>query len=159
MKVVNIHKQTFSQSKEKLGVLLDTLSSKEDEIWPFENWPSMRFKNGLKEGSKGGHGPIRYSIEVYIPCEFIQFKFYKPKGFNGVHRFEINELEEGKTELKHVIEMNVVGFGILNWFLVIKPLHNALLCDALDKVKNHFKPNKQKKEWTLWVKVLRKLLK
>jgi len=159
MKILNIHKRTFNQSKEKIGELLNSLSSKEDKIWPFENWPSMRFRDGLKVGAEGGHGPIRYIIEKYIPYEFIQFKFTKPKGFNGIHRFEINELEDGKTELKHIIKMNISGIGILNWIFAIKPLHNALLCDALDKVENHFEPNKLKTEWTVWVKLLRELLK
>jgi hypothetical protein len=55
--------------------------------------------------------------------------------------------------------MNVGGFGVLNWILVIKPLHNALLCDSLDKVENYFLSNNPKTEWTIWVKLLRKLLK
>ena len=142
-----------------MGELLDSLSSKDDKIWPYEIWTSMKFREGLKEGSKGGHGPIRYTIEKYIPGEFIQFKFDKPEGFNGIHRFEINELKNGKVELKHTIEMQVVGIGVLNWFFIIKPLHNALLCDALNKVKTHFKSNISKIEWTIWVKILREVLK
>jgi hypothetical protein len=62
VKVLNIHKRTYNQSKEKLGELLDTLSSKYDQVWPKEDWPAMRFKEGFKVGSKGGHGPIRYTI-------------------------------------------------------------------------------------------------
>jgi len=159
MKILNIHKREFNQSKEKLGKLLHSLSNKDDEIWPYENWPSMKFKDGLKKGSKGGHGQIRYTIEKYIQNEFIQFKFTSPKGFNGVHNFKINELENEKTELKHTIEMSIVGTDILNWIFIIKPLHNALLRDALDKVENQFKSNNSKTEWSFWVKTLRKLLK
>jgi hypothetical protein len=159
MKVLNIHKRTFNQPKEKLGELLEALSTKNDKIWPYEKWPAMRFKKGLKEGSKGGHGPIRYTIEKFVPNEHIQFKFYKPNGFNGVHRFEISELGNNKTELKHTIKMDVVGFGIFNWIIAIKPLHNALLDDALNKVENHFLSNSPKTEWNIWVKILRKLLK
>ncbi|VAW13661.1 hypothetical protein MNBD_BACTEROID03-124 [hydrothermal vent metagenome] len=111
------------------------------------------------EGSKGGHGPIRYSIEKYIPNEFILFRFIKPTGFNGIHKFEIIELKNGKTELKHTIDMDAVGKGLFTCNLAIRTLHNALLEDALDKVENQFLTEKRKTEWTIWVKILRKILK
>ena len=160
MKIINIHKRTFNQPKEILGELLGSLSTKEDKIWPYEKWYSMKFENGLKIGSKGGHGSIRYTIEKYTPNEFIQFIFTKPKGFIGVHSFEINELSDDKTELKHTIKMDVKFADLFNWIFVIKPLHNALLQDALDKVENHFNSkNNVVTEWSFWVKSLRNLLK
>ena len=159
MKVINIHKRIIDHPKEKVSELLGTLSTKNDKIWPNEKWPAMRFRKGLVEGANGGHGPIRYSIEKYEPKEFIQFKFSKPIGFNGIHKFEISELENGKTELKHTIDMDVVGKGLLTWIIAIRPLHNALLEDTLDKVENQYLTEKRKTEWTVWVKILRKILK
>ena len=159
MKVLNIHKRVINHPKEKVSELLETLSTKNDKIWPYEKWPVIKFRKGLVEGTNGGHGPIRYSIEKYIPKEFIQFKFSKPVGFNGIHKFEILELENGNTELKHTIDMDVVGKGLLTWIIAIRPLHNALLEDALDKVENQYISEKRKTEWTIWVKFLRKILK
>ena len=159
MKVINIHKRIIDHPKGKVSELLGTLSTKNDKIWPYEKWPAIKFSEGLVEGSKGGHGPIRYSIEKYMPNEFILFRFIKPTGFNGIHKFEIIELENGKTELKHTIDMDAVGKGLFTWNLAIRTLHNALLEDALDKVENQFLTEKRKTEWTIWVKILRKILK
>ncbi len=99
MKVLNIHKRTLNYPKSKVTELLKTLSTENDKIWPKENWPEMKFKDGIQVGAKGGHGPIRYSVEKYNPNEIIQFRFSKPNGFNGIHKFEINELSNEKTEI------------------------------------------------------------
>jgi len=157
MKVLNIHKRVINQPKEKVSELLETLSAKNDKIWPYEKWPAMKFRKGLVESADGGHWPIRYLIEKYELKEFIQFKFSKPIGFNGIHKFEILELENGKTELKHTIDMDAVGKGLLIWVIAIRPLHNALLEDALDKVENQYLTEKRKTKWTIWVKILRKI--
>jgi hypothetical protein len=159
MKILNIHKRLIDRPKEEVSELLETLSTKDDRIWPYEKWPAMKFKKGLVEGAKGGHGPIRYSIEKYERKRFIWFKFSKPVGFKGIHKFEISELESGKTELKHTIDMEVAGKGLMTWILVIRPLHNALLEDALDKVENRYLIEKQKTNWSIWVRILRKILK
>ncbi len=112
MEVVNIHKRKLNTQKGGVSQLLGTLSSKEDKIWPYEKWPAISFKDELVENAKGGHGPIRYSINKYIPNEQIEFKFTTPKGFNGVHRFNIVKLKRNKTEFRHTIEMKTTGIGI-----------------------------------------------
>lgn len=158
MKVLNIHKRTLNQLKEKVAELLKTLSTENDRIWPKEKWPEMKFKEGIKIGAKGGHGPIRYSIEKYNPNELIQFRFSKPNGFNGIHKFEINELSDQKTEIKHTIDMNTEGKGTLIWFFAICSLHNALIEDGFDKLENNFFDNRKSTKWNIWVKFLRKYM-
>lgn len=158
MKVLNIHKRTLNQPKEKVAELLKTLSTENDRIWPKEKWPEMKFKEGIKIGAKGGHGPIRYSIEKYNPNELIQFRFSKPNGFNGIHKFEINELSDQKTEIKHTIDMNTEGKGTLIWFFAICSLHNALIEDGFDKLENNFFDNRKSTKWNIWVKFLRKYM-
>jgi hypothetical protein len=156
LKVLNIHKRILNQPKSKITELIKTLSTENDGIWPKEKWPAMKFKNGIKVGAKGGHGPIRYSVEKYNPNEIIQFRFSKPNGFNGIHKFEINELSDEKTEIKHTIDMNTVGKGTLIWILAIRSLHNALIEDGFDKLENNLLENKKSTEWNYWVKFLRK---
>ena len=158
MKVLNIHKRTITKPKEKVSRLLETLATKTDEIWPIEHWPAIKFKDGLNIGSKGGHGPIKYTIEKYQPHDFIQFRFSKPVGFKGIHKFEILALEKNKTEIRHTIEMTTVGISTLIWIIVICPLHNALLEDALDKIENRFIEIKKKTTWNLLVKIWRYIL-
>ncbi|WP_027077993.1 hypothetical protein [Maribacter antarcticus] len=156
MKVLNIHKRTINQPKSKVTELLKTLSTENDRIWPKKEWPEMKFNDGIQVGAKGGHGPIRYSVEKYIPSEIIQFRFLKPNGFNGIHKFEINELTNEKTEIKHTIDMITQGKGTLIWTFAIRSLHNALIEDGFDKLENNFSDNRKSTEWNIWVKFLRK---
>ena len=116
----------------------------------------MKFKTGIQVGTKGGHGPIRYSVEKYNPDEIIQFRFSKPNGFNGVHKYEIKELDKENTEIKHTIDMNTTGKGTLIWTFAIRSLHNALIEDGFDKLENNLSDNRKSTEWNIWVKFLRK---
>ncbi|WP_282086914.1 hypothetical protein [Aquimarina algiphila] len=158
MKVTNIHKRTIHQPKSVIVKILETLSTTNDQIWPYEKWPAMRFKEGLREGAKGGHGPIKYTIEKYEPGKLIQFKFSKPTGLNGIHKLEIFESGDNKTRLVHTIAMNAVGKGLLLWIFIIRSFHNALIEDAFDKVENHFLDEKKITKWNIWVRIWRKIL-
>ena len=135
---------------------MKTLATEEDRIWPTEKWPAMTFEDGLKLGAKGGHGPIRYSVETYRPSEVIQFRFSKPNGFNGIHKFEIEPINENETQIKHTIKMQTAGKGTLMWVFGICALHNALIEDAFDKFENNFSENKKSTSWNFWVRFLRK---
>lgn len=159
MKVLNVHQRIIHASKVEVAGLMNTLATQNDMIWPREKWPAMKFKDGLKVGNDGGHGPIRYSILRYTPGEFIEFKFSESSGLNGKHWLQISEIDTDKTQIKHVIEMNPKWKAILPWTLGIRWLHDALIEDAFDKVHNHFSEESVSSEWNLWVKLLRKVLK
>ncbi|MFV9550742.1 hypothetical protein [Algibacter sp. PT7-4] len=75
MEVVNVHKRTINLPKTEVAKLLKTIATKNDKVWPKNNWPPIRFKNGFKEGEKGGHGIIRYTLEVLDPDKIIIFRF------------------------------------------------------------------------------------
>jgi len=159
MKVLNIHSRILEQPKEQISELLATLATDNDMLLAHEKWSPMILDNGLAVGSKGGHGPIGYSIKEYIEGSLVVFEFSKPKGFIGTHRFEINEKGNSQTELKHCIEMNIRGMALLTWPLAIRWLHDAFTEDAFDKVENHFAVERKKTEWSPWVKFLRKVMK
>lgn len=158
MKVLNIHSRTISQPRNKVVALLGTLATPNDKIWPKEYWPAMRLSNGLQVHSKGGHGPIGYTVEAYQPDEFVQFQFTKPQSFHGFHKLEIAELSPEKTRLTHTIDIKTSGSGIFAWLFAIRWLHDALIEDAFDKVENHFSPHKKRSDWNLWVHILRRFL-
>ncbi len=160
MEVLNIHQRKIQVSKERIIELFSTLATKEDKIWPNENWPKMQLKNGLQNGSKGGHGPIRYQVIEYKPSSSISFKFQKPEGFNGIHKFEISELGLNETQIKHTIKMKTSSMvATFKWLLAIKWLHDALIEDAFDKIQNQLGHKKEKTEWNFWVKTLRAVMK
>lgn len=118
----------------------------------------MRLKEGLKAGSKGGHGPIRYTVEDYDPGNFVQFIFSRPSGFHGYHRLEINALETGSTQLRHVIDMETKGTAGFSWAFGIRWLHDALIEDAFDKIEYQFSGVNKVTPWNFWVRILRKIL-
>lgn len=159
MKVLNIHSREINQPKAKILDLFNTLSQKDDKMWPLEKWPAMKFKDGLKENSVGGHGPIRYKVVNYDPMGYIEFQFIKPDGFDGNHTFEITDLIDGKTEIKHTIDMEATGLGTLSWCIGIRWLHDALIEDAFDKIENQLCHNEKHSAWNLWVKILRRIMK
>ena len=158
MPIRNIHERVINQSAAAVGALIDSLASKDDQLWPRDRWPAMRFDRPLEVGAVGGHGPIRYTVASYQPGESIQFAFSKPSGFIGHHRFEIEPLDAERTILRHVIDMRVKGKAILLWYLAIRPLHNALLEDALDLAERHSGVTCEPRHWSLWVRLLRRVM-
>jgi hypothetical protein len=155
MRVINSHNRIINQPKARLSLLFETLAASEDQIWPQENWPAIRFKDDLKIGSKGGHGRIRYTIIEYRREDFIKFEFTKPEGFVGTHELSINSISEDSSEITHVILMNTTFKASLLWVFVIRWLHDALIEDAFDKVENHFSEVKRTTAYNFWVKLLR----
>lgn len=160
MNVVNIHSRIINQPIDKVSGLLETLSTVDDKIWPKDKWPPMRFNNGLKVGERGGHGIIRYSVEAYELGELVIFKFLKPKKFNGIHKFEIKEINAHETKVKHSIIMKTEGFSAtFKWLFIIKWLHDALIENAFDTVENNFLEVKKHTKWNVWVSLWRFLFK
>lgn len=159
MKILNVHRRVIAQSQATIGPLLDTLATPEDRLFPQEQWPPMRFKGGLHLGAHGGHGPIRYVVKKIEPHKLIEFSFTQPRDFNGSHRFEVKAIDAQHTELKHTIAMQAGFWGSLLWLLGIRALHDALIEDAFDKVENQFSAAKKFSKWSLWVVLLRKVLK
>lgn len=158
MKVLNIHKRVINRPKIELVELFKTLTSDNDMMLATDKWSPMKLDQGLQVGSKGGHGLIKYSIIEYEPEGSITFQF-DLKGFNGFHRFDLKEVRPDTTELSHIIDMTTTGAATLKWTLVIRWLHDAYIEDAFDKVENHFTTKKKNSEWSLWVKLLRRLMK
>ena len=124
-----------------------------------DKWPRMRLDKGLTPGSKGGHGPIRYSVEKYVEGEKIVFVFSRPKGFDGRHWFEILPKGSEKCEIRHTIDMCTNSMAGLQWIFAIRWLHDAYIEDAFDRVEQRFEPQKNiRSQWSVWVKTLRWLL-
>ena len=158
MKVLNIHKRQINQPKFEVAKLFRTLATENDLMLATDKWSPMKLDKGLQVGSKGGHGPIRYFVTDYQQDKSITFQF-DLTGFNGFHKFDLTELEINKTELSHTIDMTTTGSATIKWALAIRWLHDAYIEDAFDKVENYFIAGKKDGEWSLWVKILRKVMK
>jgi len=118
----------------------------------------MKFDRPLSVGARGGHGPIGYFVEAYKPGESIKFRFTRPKGFNGFHQFDVVKTAHQSVLLRHTIEMEVTGSALVTWPLMIRPLHDALLEDALSTAQASLGMTPQIRPWSPWVKMIRWIL-
>ncbi len=157
MQVLNVHEREMPVSAGEAGGLLNSLASAQDALWPRTAWPPMRLDRPLGVGASGGHGPIRYAVEEFSPGRMVKFRFCGPRGFNGFHRFEILPTGAGGAILRHTIDMRIQGMALLSWPLVFRPLHDALLEDALALAQAALGAVPQVCPWSPWVKFLRRV--
>lgn len=155
MRVLNVHQRRFQSSPEQAARLLDFLSSPNDVLWPSKHWPRMRFDRPLGVGATGGHGPIRYVVVAYEPGQKVTFEFQSPKGFVGKHWFEVLSDGPSGSILRHTIDMSLAGAALLLWPLAIRPLHDALVEDALTNAQAALGEPQTPVPWSAWVRLLR----
>lgn len=158
MHVTNTHHRDLPATPAQVAPLIDTLASPHDRLWPRRLWPRMAFDRPLAPGASGGHGPIRYDVETYEPGRSVQFRFTAPRGFDGIHRFDVEPLPEGCTRLRHAIEMEARGPARLTWPLLYGPLHDALIEDAFTTAEKALGLPLQIRPWSMRVKALRWLV-
>lgn len=154
--VYNIHQRELAGPASQVGALIDSLASSTDRLWPHQQWPTMRFDRALAVGATGGHGPIRYFVAAYEPGRRIEFQFTGPAGFNGHHGYEIFELNEHRTLLRHELCMQTTGLARITWPLIFRPLHNALIEESLDRAEkagHNSAAAAHRRTW--WTKTLR----
>lgn len=158
MHVLNVHERELHAEPSEVGALIDALASDDDRLWPRACWPAMRFDRPLGVGAVGGHGPIRYVVEEYLPGRMLKFRFLRPTGFNGHHWLEVLPKGERNTLLRHTIRMSAHGSAMLAWSLAIRFLHDALIEDALALAQATFGTAPVVRPWSLWVKFLRRVM-
>jgi hypothetical protein len=155
MHVLNIHEREFSAEASAVGALIDSLASDNDALWPKSFWPPMRLDRPLGAGTVGGHGPIAYVVEEYRPGQMVKFRFLGPRGFNGCHWLEVLPKGDDSAVLRHTIGMRAEGPALLSWPLIIRPLHDALLEDALAQAQASMGAVPVVRPWSRWVRFLR----
>lgn len=132
----NVHERRIEGPPAAVGVLMDSLASSDDLLWPWRRWPRMRLDRGLEVGSNGGHGPIRYAVARYEPGHLVAFAFAPDFGIVGEHRCEVLPHPDGGTLLRHVLEGRAEGWMRLGWPLCVRWLHDALIEDAFDRAES-----------------------
>lgn len=160
MKIASLRERNFFASADSVGRVLDTLSSQDDKLWPCENWPPMVLDAAMGPGASGGHAFVRYKVEEYKPGGRVVFRFDGTgltAGFDGRHYFEVVSRNR-HVILRHTIDADGDFKTWLKWKLLIEPLHDALLEDALDKAERNLHGRVSKPaRWSLRVKMLRQI--
>lgn len=157
MNVTNVHQRLLLASPDRVGALIDSLSSRDDLLWP-RQWPRLKLDGPLREGAAGGHGPIRYFVEAYTPGQFVRFRFTGPRGLVGWHALEVLDATAVHCVLEHRVQMRTEGLARLTWPLVFRPLHDALIEDALSRAQVSLGLQPKAAPWTRWVRFLRWLM-
>lgn len=158
MKVLNTHERQLPAAPDQVGMLIDSLASPADALWPRESWPRLAFDRALGVGADGGHGPVRYLVEAYTPGRSITFRFTRPKGFDGVHCYQVIEASGSGVILRHTLEMKTRGLAVLSWPMVFRPLHDALIEDSLTAAEASLGLTPSLRPWSAWVRLLRWVL-
>lgn len=155
MDVLNIHERELHAGADVVGAVIDSIASEKDKLWPRSFWPALRLDRPLGVGAAGGHGPISYVVEEYRPGQIVKFRFTGPRGFDGHHWVEAIPMDERCTLLRHTIQMRIVGIALLSWPLVVRPLHDALMEDALALAQASLGVTPVIEPWSWWVRALR----
>ncbi len=160
MRIWNVHERCLDASEEKVGALLNTLSSKNDRLWPGDRWPPQRFDAPLGVGARGGHGPVRYTVSAYLPGKLAEFRFDGTgltAAWDGRHLFEVIP-HKTHVILRHTIDADCDARAWPTWFFMIRPMHNALMEDALDRAEVGLDVGpKRPARWGVWVRFLRRM--
>lgn len=159
MQIYNIHHREIAASVEQVGSLLDTLATSQDQLWPHDNWPRMRFdRPGLTEGGTGGHGPVGYRVEHFAPGRSVTFTFTnRPVGLVGRHQYLVQATGPSQCVLWHITNITPRGLLRLTWMPFWAPLHNALIEDSLDRAQFAATGVRTVSRWSPYVRALRAL--
>jgi len=160
MKIWNVHERRLNAPPEKVGTILNTLSSKGDRLWPSDTWPPQQFDKPLGVGARGGHGPVRYAVSAYVPGRIVEYRFDGTgltAAWDGRHLFEVIP-RKSHVILRHTIDAAADPKTWITWFLMIRPMHNALMEDALDRAESGLDIGpKRPARWGLWVRLMRRM--
>lgn len=153
----NVHERRLAAGPAAAGALIDTLASDGDRLWPSDRWPPLRLDGPLSPGARGGHAFVRYSVEEHEPGVRIAFRFDPRMRLDGAHRFEVVAGRDGSI-LRHVLEASPRGHMRLAWPLVVRPLHDALIEDSLDRAQRELGERPPPRRWSRRVRLLRRML-
>ncbi|MDH6678729.1 hypothetical protein M2284_002942 [Rhodococcus sp. LBL1] len=159
MLIRNFHARSLPATPDEIGRLVDAVAGPEDLLWPVDHWPPMRFDMPLGIGADGGHGPVRYTVVGYTPGQWIRFRFNGSGGFVGFHELSVRPDGPDRTELSHLLTANAHGKDLLRWLLVLRPLHDALVEDLLDRAERAVAGTVHTPaRWSPYVRRLRRIL-
>jgi hypothetical protein len=147
---VNVHERVLPASADEVGALID----RPERMWP-ERWPALRLDSPIRVGDESRRGFICEEVVEYRAGERLAFRMTSPAQLHGKHRFEVEPVGERQTVLRHVVDVAPDGAARLLWPLVVRPLHDALLEDLLDRAETAVGGSPAPRAWSRRVRLLR----
>jgi hypothetical protein len=157
--VRNAHERIVTAPFAQVAELLDGLGTDGDRLWPGDRWPPMVLDRGPEPGSAGGHDRVRYSVETAElsgPVRSVAFRFAPQTELVGTHWFAVEDLGDGRVQLRHVIDAQPIRWMRIGWPLVVRWLHDALIEDAFDGAEAVLAGEPvQRRRLSPWVRAMR----
>lgn len=138
-----MHERELAASAADVGALVDDPK----RMWPHGVWPELE---------PDGIGFLRHEPLTHERGRSRHFRITGPDGFTGWHGWDVTT--NGATILRHVVEAECRGWTRLAWPLVIRPIHDALHEDVLDRAEIAVGGSPPAREWSRWVRFLRRAL-
>jgi len=132
--IENVHERRIAASADEVGELLETWGSAGDRFWRTDVSEPAWLDRGLDVGSRGGHGPVRYTVTHHLPRRRVDLAFEPDLGLRGRHTFEIRPAGADACVARHELVAATEG-----WLTLLRPLlialHDATVEDVLDHVQ------------------------
>lgn len=153
----NVQQRLLPVPLERAATVVDDLADDALSAWPSASWPRLRLDAGLVPGSRGGHGPIRYTVTAYEPGRRLLMTFDPAASLDGWHELRLDLGPGGRTTVVHTIQARTRGRMRWRWPLVVRWLHEALIQDLFDRAQAlTSSPPARPARWSPWVRVLRR---
>lgn len=149
--IVNVHQRHLSLTAQEVDQRLSRLGTPADDLWPSDKWIPIVLDASPDDGGAGGHGPVRYHCSERRPG-LVRFTFDEVLGSNswdGYHQLTVTPQGETCT-LQHTIRVRTRLWPYIQWLVMVRPLHDALLEDLLAQAAGVPAP-----KWSGWVRLLR----
>lgn len=153
----NMHERFLAAEPAAVGAFLDTLGSDQDTVWLGDDWWPMVLDRPLEVGASSGHADTRYTVDLHEPGRRVVFRFDPACGLSGSHAFEAEPCQGGVV-LRHDLTARPLGRNRLLYPLVIRPIHDAMVEDAFDRIHERVVPGRTQTPWSPYVRLLRRLV-
>jgi hypothetical protein len=152
-----VHERLLPVPIERVGPLLDRLGGPDDVLWPSPAWAPMTLDRPPAPGAAGGHEGLRYRVTDHRPRRSVTFTMEPGQGLHGTHTFSVRPAGDRATVLRHEAVGRVTGAMRLLWPLAVRPAHDALLADLLDRAEAVLDVGPARPaRWSPWVRLLRR---
>jgi hypothetical protein len=133
--ICNVHVRRIAADPTVVWDLLMAMSGPSDRLWP-PGIPLMRFDGPLAVGAQGRHGPIHYTVAALDPTAGnLVLRFREPTGLVGHHAFRVRPRGETGAVLRHEVVADPRGSMRLQWPLIIRWIHDAVVEEILDRAE------------------------
>ena len=134
MNLLNVHQRRIQRPLREVFGELVALGTAGDRIWPEPAMPFRRTEGPMRVGvTRERHGGIRAVLEDYRENECIVWRADLPF-LRGTHAFEVRDLGNGTTLVKHAVQAKLPWWFAPVWRLRIGALHDRILEALLDRL-------------------------